>query len=114
MAERNLLEVADAEGWPPSPVPADRKALERAGRAPPAAVGSAFRRRGIGSCDRLHFLPAPCLGAQAICAAYRAFADVCGSDDEFGHMWIQPASGPLGGPLAGRSLGGAGAGRTAP
>ena len=80
---------------------ADRKALEHAGRVLPAATGRFFRHRGIGSCNWLHFLLALHLGARVICTADKALAGVYGNDDEFGHIWVQLTSGPLGGPLAG-------------
>ena len=99
--KQGFLKVVDVEGWSPSLLLARRKALEHAGRVLPAAVGSMFRHRGIGSCDWLHFLLALYLGAQVICTADKAFADVRGNDDVFGHIWVQLTSEPPAGPLAG-------------
>ena len=101
LRRQGILAITDADGWPPRPALAGRKAPEHAGRALPAVAGRLFRRRGIGSCDWPHFLLALHLGAQVICTADKAFADAHGSDDEFGHIRAQLASGPLAGPLAG-------------
>ena len=101
LSGNGIIEIMDAEDWPPRLALAGRKALEHAGRVLAVVAGRMFRHRGIGSCDWLHFLLALHLGAQVICTADKAFADVHGNDDEFGHIWVQLTSGPLVGPLAG-------------
>ena len=79
-----------------------RMELEHAGRIiAPSAAGKKYRHRGVGACDRPHFWLAMCAGADMICTTDAAFADIAGSDDEFGHIQVRLTSGPLIGPLAG-------------
>ena len=77
------------------------KALKHKGRIIAPAAAGKYRHRGVGACDWLHFWLAMCAGAGMICTTDAAFVDIAGSDDKFGHIQVQPASGPLIGHLAG-------------
>ena len=100
MVNQGIIEIIEPEDWSPDLFLLYTKVLEHAGYVLHVKKGRPFRYRGVGSCDWLHFALARYLGAKAILTADAAFADIAGNDDEFGHIVIQMASGPLAGPLA--------------
>ncbi len=95
MSKAGLWVIMDAKGKSPDLELPYGKALGHAGRVVAVAKGDRFRHRGVGSCDRPHFWLALIAGAATICAADKAFADIPGSDEEFGGIAVQPTSGPL-------------------
>ena len=93
--KEEVLEIMEPENWSPDLLLLYAKVLEHAGYVLPAKKGRPFRYRGVGSCDWLQFALARHLGAAVIFTTDAAFADIEGGDDEFGHIRIQMASGPL-------------------
>ena len=100
MVEEKILRIMDSKWWSPDLEFLYGKLLEHGGHVVPATRGSRFRHRAVGSCDWLHFWLALIAGAAAICTTDMAFADIPGSDAEFGGIAVQLASAPLSGPLA--------------
>ena len=100
MVKQGIIEIIEPENWSPDLLLLYAKVLEHAGYVLSVGKGRPFRYRGVGSCDWLHFALAKYLGAAVILTADAAFADIAGNDDEFGHILVQLASGPLVGPLA--------------
>lgn len=97
---RQGLRIIVPKDWSPDLFLLCLKVFEHAGYVVPAGKGRSFRYRIVGSCDWFHFALAEYLGAAVICTTDAAFADIAGNDDEFGHILVQMASGPLVGPLA--------------
>ena len=101
MVKQGIIEIIEPENWSPDLLLLYAKVLEHAGYVLSVGKGRPFRYRGVGSCDWSHFALAKyLLGAEVILTADVAFADIAGNDDEFGHILVQLASGPLVGPLA--------------
>ena len=123
MKGNGRLEVVDMEGWSPDLAALCSRTLEHAGCTVPGSKGQACRHRGIrshdwllsraerrrqaascrhrgiGSHDWPHIAFARDAGATVTCTTDAAFADTAGSDDEFGHVKIQPTSTGAVGPL---------------
>ena len=79
------------------------KMLEHPGRIVSGMRSRTCRHRGVGPYDWFHYAPALLAGASVICTTDAALADVAGSDAQFGRIQVQLTSGPLIGPLSGRS-----------
>ena len=109
MKGHGRLEVVDMEGRPPDLAVLCGRMLEHAGYTVPGSKGQTCRHRGIGSYDWLHIAFARDAGVAVICTTDAAFADIAGSDDEFGHIGIQPTSTGAVGPLYGLAWGQGGA-----
>ena len=95
MARQGFLRIVELDDRSPDLYLLHGKALARAGRAVYGGKSRFYRYRGVGSCDWLHFAFARDAGASVICTTDAAFADIEGSDDEFGHIRIQLTGAPL-------------------
>lgn len=95
MVDQDSLKIVEPRRWSPDFSLLYGSAIEQAGHAVHTGNGKNYRYRGVGSCDWLNFLLALDSGASVICTADAAFADIEGSDSEFGHIKIQMVGGPL-------------------
>ena len=101
MVKHGILEIVSTEGSSPDYSSLCDKALAHRGRAVYMASSKSYRHHGIGAFDLVHYALAKGEGASVIITADAAFADIEGSDDEFGHIRVQLTGKPLIGPLGG-------------
>ena len=94
MSEQGLLTVVDIPGWTLDLPRVHAKIFEHPGRVVPGR-GKFCRHLGIGSCDWPQIMFARDAGASAILTTDTAFADIVGSDSEFGHIKVQLTGEPL-------------------
>ena len=104
--EQGSLNVVDMPDWAPDFPLLRAKILEHPGRTVPGR-GRFCRHLGIGSCDWPQIMFARDVGASAILTTDTAFADIVGSDSEFGHIQVQLTGEPLIDLLSGGGNGGA-------
>ena len=103
---RAFLTVVNIPGWSLDLPRVYAKMFEHPGRAVPGR-GKFCRHLGIGSCDWPQIMFARDVGASAILTTDTAFADIVGSDSEFGHIQVQLTGEPLIDLLSGGGNGGA-------
>ena len=101
MVKHGILGIAKQGGWSPDFSRLCDKALAHRGRAVYVVSSKSYRHRGIGAFDLMHYAFARDAGASVIITSDAAFADIEGSDDEFGHIRVQLTGEPLIGPLGG-------------
>ena len=101
MVNQGILEIVSTESKPLDYSSLCDKALAHRGRAVYAVSSKSYRHRGIGAFDLMHYAFARDAGASVIITSDAAFADIEGSDDEFGHIRVQLTGEPLIGPLGG-------------
>ncbi len=103
MAKGGTLAIMETAGWSPDLDFLLGKMLEHPGRIVSGMRSRTCRHRGVGPYDWFHYALALLAGASVICTTDAALADVAGSDAQFGGIQVQLTSGPLIGPLSGRS-----------
>ena len=104
--KEGFLTVVNIPGWQLDLPRVHAKMLEHPGRTVPGR-GKFCRHLGIGSCDWPQIMFARDIGASAILTTDTAFADIVGSDSEFGHIQVQLTGEPLIDLLSGGGNGGA-------
>ena len=92
--ECGFLIVVNIPGWTLDLPRVHAKMFEHPGRVVPGR-GKFCRHLGIGSCDWPQIMLARDVGASAILTTDTAFADIVGSDSEFGHIKVQLTGEPL-------------------
>ena len=92
--KEGFLNAVNIPGWQLDLPRVHAKMLEHPGRAVPGR-GKFCRHLGIGSCDWPQIMFARDAGASAILTTDTAFADIVGSDSEFGHIKVQLTGEPL-------------------
>ena len=105
MVNQGILEIVSTESKSPDFSRLCDKALAHRGRAVYMASSKSYRHHGIGAFDLVHYALARDAGASVIITSDAAFADIEGSDDEFGHIRVQLTGKPLIGPLGGGQYG---------
>ena len=95
MVKHGILKIVAVEGGSPDFSRLCDKALAHRGRAVYMASSKSYRHRGIGAFDLMHYAFARDAGASVIITSDAAFADIEGSDDEFGHIRVQLTGKPL-------------------
>ena len=103
MKRSGALEIMETAGWSPDLDFLLGKMLEHPGRIVSGMRSRTCRHRGVGPYDWFHYALALLAGASVICTTDAALADVAGSDAQFGRIQVQLTSGPLIGPLSGRT-----------
>ena len=95
MVKQGILGIARQDGWSPDFSHLCDKALAHKGRTVYVVSSKSYRHRGIGAFDLMHYAFARDAGASVIITSDAAFADIEGSDDEFGHIRVQLTGEPL-------------------
>ena len=95
MVRRGVLKIVMVKGKSHDYFGLCGKALVHSGHAVYVADNRAYRHKGIGPFDLIHYASAEGANAAVIITSDAAFADIEGNDDEFGHIKVQLTGGPL-------------------